>query len=111
MEIIIQATPEAATEIAARLIARRLKEKPDAVLGLATGSTPLLLYRALIAMKLDIPKAIVRPFLPKNRRQTDFVFSDTSSERSRIWPSASSAPGFSIPIEPWRSNFIVVFQR
>ena len=41
MEIIIQPTPEAATAIAARLIARLLKEKPDAVLGLATGSTPL----------------------------------------------------------------------
>jgi glucosamine-6-phosphate deaminase len=53
MEIIIQPTPEAATRIAARIIARLLREKPDAVLGLATGSTPLLLYRELIAMKLD----------------------------------------------------------
>jgi len=53
MEIIIQPTPEAATSVAARIIARLLKEKPDAVLGLATGSTPLLLYRELIAMKLD----------------------------------------------------------
>ena len=53
MEIIIQPTPEAATKIAARIIARLLREKPDAVLGLATGSTPLLLYRELAAMKLD----------------------------------------------------------
>ena len=53
MEIIIQPTPEAATKIAARIIARLLRETPDAVLGLATGSTPLLLYRELIAMKLD----------------------------------------------------------
>lgn len=53
MEIIIQPTPEAATKIAARMIARLLREKPNAVLGLATGSTPLLLYRELIAMKLD----------------------------------------------------------
>ncbi len=53
MEIIIQPTAEAATSVAARLIARLLREKPDAVLGLATGSTPLLLYRELIAMKLD----------------------------------------------------------
>ena len=53
MEIIIQPTPEAATNVAARIIARLLREKPDAVLGLATGSTPLLLYRELIAMKLD----------------------------------------------------------
>jgi glucosamine-6-phosphate deaminase len=53
MEIIIQPTPEAATSVAARIIARLLREKPDAVIGLATGSTPLLLYRELIAMKLD----------------------------------------------------------
>ncbi|MEI6075503.1 MAG: glucosamine-6-phosphate deaminase [Verrucomicrobiota bacterium] len=53
MEIIIQPTAEAATSVAARTIARLLREKPDAVLGLATGSTPLLLYRELIQMKLD----------------------------------------------------------
>lgn len=53
MEIIIQQTPEAATKIAARIIARLLWEKPNAVLGLATGSTPLLLYRELIAMQFD----------------------------------------------------------
>jgi glucosamine-6-phosphate deaminase len=53
MEIIIQPTPEAAAEIAAELIADLLRKKPGAVLGLATGSTPLLLYRKLIAMKLD----------------------------------------------------------
>ena len=53
MEIIIQPTAEAATSVASRIIARLLKEKPNAVLGLATGSTPLLLYRALIDMQLD----------------------------------------------------------
>lgn len=53
MEIIIQDTPEAATDIAARMIARLLSKKPDAVLGLATGSTPLDLYQVLIGMDLD----------------------------------------------------------
>jgi glucosamine-6-phosphate deaminase len=53
MEIVIQPTQEAATSIAARLIARLLNTKPNAVLGLATGSTPLLLYRELAQMKLD----------------------------------------------------------
>jgi glucosamine-6-phosphate deaminase len=53
MEIIIQATPEAASEIAARIVARLLREKPHAVLGLATGSTPLRLYRELVQRKLD----------------------------------------------------------
>ncbi|HVU07195.1 MAG TPA: glucosamine-6-phosphate deaminase [Verrucomicrobiae bacterium] len=53
MEIIIQRTPKIATDIAADLIAGLLRKKPTAVLGLATGSTPLLLYRKLVAMKLD----------------------------------------------------------
>jgi glucosamine-6-phosphate deaminase len=53
MEIIIQPDAESATAVATRMIARLLREKPDAVLGLATGSTPLLLYRALVEMKLD----------------------------------------------------------
>ena len=47
MEIIIQPTPEDASLIAARHIARVVREKPRAVLGLATGSTPLPMYREL----------------------------------------------------------------
>lgn len=53
MEVIIQPTAEASAEVAARIIARQLREKPGAVLGLATGSTPLSLYRILIEMQLD----------------------------------------------------------
>jgi glucosamine-6-phosphate deaminase len=56
MEIIIQPTTGDAAGVAARIIARLLLEKPDAVLGLATGSTPLPLYQALIAMDLDWSK-------------------------------------------------------
>ncbi len=53
MEIIIQPTPEAASAIAARIVAQTLQRKPNAVLGLATGSTPLLLYRELIRLQLN----------------------------------------------------------
>ena len=53
MEIIIQPTAEAATAIAARLMARVIREKPAAVLGLATGGTMENLYRELVAKKLD----------------------------------------------------------
>jgi glucosamine-6-phosphate deaminase len=53
MEIIIQSTPEAASAVAARIVARLIREKPGVVLGLATGSTPLRLYRELVQMKLD----------------------------------------------------------
>ena len=53
MEIIIQPTPAAATSVAARLLAGLIRQKPAAVLGLATGNTPLLLYRELIALQLN----------------------------------------------------------
>jgi glucosamine-6-phosphate deaminase len=53
MEIIIQPTQAGATIVAARIIGSLLRKNPRAVLGLATGSTPLSLYRELIAMKLD----------------------------------------------------------
>lgn len=50
MEIIIQPSADAASQIAARHIARLVREKPNAVLGLATGSTPLAMYRELVRM-------------------------------------------------------------
>lgn len=50
MEIIIKENGQAASEAAARVIARLVHEKPNAVLGLATGSTPLMLYRELIRL-------------------------------------------------------------
>lgn len=53
MEIIIQPTAEASAEIGARIIRKLLKDKPDAVIGLATGSTPVSMYRKLIGMNLD----------------------------------------------------------
>jgi glucosamine-6-phosphate deaminase len=53
MEIIIQPTPEAASRVAAAIVAGVMRSKPNPVLGLATGQTPLRLYRELIAMRLD----------------------------------------------------------
>src|SRR5688572_24947571 len=50
MEIIIQPTPDAASIIAARLIAKLIRSKPDCVLGLATGSTPIATYKELIRL-------------------------------------------------------------
>lgn len=47
MEIIILPTAEEASEVAARLVARQVLEKPHSVLGLATGSTPCRLYQSL----------------------------------------------------------------
>jgi glucosamine-6-phosphate deaminase len=53
MEIVIQPTAAAATAVASRLFAKIIREKPAAVLGLATGGTPLALYRELVAQQLD----------------------------------------------------------
>lgn len=50
MEIIIKENGQAASEAAARVVARLVSEKPTAVLGLATGSTPLTLYKELIRL-------------------------------------------------------------
>lgn len=50
MEIIIQPSAEAASLIAARHVARLVRDKPNAVLGLATGSTPLAMYQELVRM-------------------------------------------------------------
>ncbi|MEI6561750.1 MAG: glucosamine-6-phosphate deaminase [Verrucomicrobiota bacterium] len=50
MEIIITPDPASASKEAARFLAALLRKKPHAVLGLATGGTPLPLYRELIRM-------------------------------------------------------------
>ena len=50
MEVIISPDSTSASKEAARFLAAIIRKKPDAVLGLATGSTPLPLYRELIRM-------------------------------------------------------------
>lgn len=52
MEVIITKDPESASKLVARQIAELIGKKSDAVLGLATGSTPLGLYRELIRLHL-----------------------------------------------------------
>ncbi len=50
MEVIIKENPEAAGKTAASIVLGQLRRKPDSVLGLATGHTPLVLYRELISL-------------------------------------------------------------
>ncbi len=50
MEVNITKEASTASNLAAKRIARLVRTKPDAVLGLATGSTPLGLYEELIRM-------------------------------------------------------------
>lgn len=49
MQIVILDTPEQVANYGADRFADQLNNKPDSVLGLATGSTPIALYSALIA--------------------------------------------------------------
>jgi glucosamine-6-phosphate deaminase len=49
MEVIIRTSPEEAAELTSRLIAARLRTKPDLVLGLATGRTMERVYDRLVA--------------------------------------------------------------
>ncbi len=53
MEVVIKDTYEAMSAAAAREVAGALNAKPNAVLGLATGSTPLGLYKELIRLHRD----------------------------------------------------------
>ena len=50
MEVIIQSSYEEISKAAANVIAEIINSKPNAILGLATGSTPLGLYKELIRM-------------------------------------------------------------
>lgn len=50
MEIIIQPDSRLASRLAAKIVAGVVREKPHAVLGFATGQTPLELYRVLAGM-------------------------------------------------------------
>lgn len=53
MEILVQETVGDMSRVAAKLVARALNAKPNAVLGLATGSTPLGLYKELVRLHHD----------------------------------------------------------
>jgi len=53
MEVLIRENQEVGCLLAAKIIARLVREKPNAVLGLATGRTPLRLYQELIRLHRD----------------------------------------------------------
>ncbi|HYC56858.1 MAG TPA: glucosamine-6-phosphate deaminase [Candidatus Binatia bacterium] len=50
MRVVIEESYEAMSKVAACMVADLVREKPDCVLGLATGSTPLGLYDELVRM-------------------------------------------------------------
>src|SRR2546421_10282494 len=50
MEVIVQSNYAAMSRVAAQIVAELLNTKPNAVLGMATGSTPLALYQELVRL-------------------------------------------------------------
>jgi len=50
MEVIVQPDYEQMSKVAAQIVVRILNTKPNAVLGMATGSTPLGLYQELVRL-------------------------------------------------------------
>ena len=76
MEIIVCKTKEEASRKAAALVAALVKKNPKAVLGLATGSTPIPLYTELIA--LNKAKKISFKGLPPTHDQSYRYFMDTN---------------------------------
>ncbi len=53
MDIIVRDTYQEMSQYAAQVIARQIKSKPNCVLGLATGGTPIGTYQELIRMHRD----------------------------------------------------------
>lgn len=61
-EVVIVADPRSAGRLVAREIAGLIRANPEAVLGLATGSTPLPVYEALPGLLVDLDVSRVRGF-------------------------------------------------
>lgn len=53
MEVIIQESEQDSCVLAARIVASHVRAKPDAVLGLATGTTPIPFYQELVRLYLE----------------------------------------------------------
>jgi glucosamine-6-phosphate deaminase len=83
MEVIVKDNYDEMSTLAAQLIAKVVREKPDCVLGLATGSTPVGTYKELIRMHkeegLDFSRVVTFNLdeyigLPPEHDQSYFYF-------------------------------------
>jgi glucosamine-6-phosphate deaminase len=110
-EVVIVDTADAAGELAADAIENLVASKPDAVLGLATGSTPLTTWRALAARRLDLSR--VRGFaldeyvgLPPGHPQSyRAVITREVVEPLGLTPSLVRVPADEGPIELAGENY------
>ena len=56
MQVILCKNYDEISKKAAEIVAEQIEKKPNSVLGLATGSSPVGMYRELAAMNLDFSK-------------------------------------------------------
>jgi glucosamine-6-phosphate deaminase len=101
MEVVIVGSHDDAGSLAARLIAGTVRRKPSAVIGLATGSTPLPIYRALadeVGRGLDV--SLVSAFAldeyvgipPSHPASYHTAITETVVEPLRLNPSRVTVP-------------------
>lgn len=69
MEVVI-ATHDEIAELAAGAIEKLLQSRPDAVLGLATGSSPLPIYDELVRLHAEEGLSFDRAKAPRPTRST-----------------------------------------
>ena len=104
-EVVIVESADAAGEVAADAIEQLVRSNPSAVLGLATGSTPLTTWRALAARGLDLSR--VRGFAldeyvglePGHPESYRSVITREVVEPLGLTPSLVRVPADSGPIE------------
>lgn len=104
-EVVIVRDAAAAAELVAESILETLADKPDLVLGLATGSSPLDVYAAIASHRADLSQ--VRGFaldeyvgLPKNHPQSYRAVIDREVVRPLgLSPERVHVPGEDGPIE------------
>ena len=110
-EVVIVESADAAGEVAADAIENLVRSKPDAVLGLATGSTPLTTWRALAARRLDL--SAVRGFAldeyvglePGHPESYRSVITREVVEPLGLTPSLVRVPADEGPLELAGSNY------
>lgn len=110
-EVVIVESADAAGELAADIIEHLVTGKPDAVLGLATGSTPLTTWRSLASRGLDLSS--VRGFaldeyvgLPADHPESyRSVITREVVEPLGLSPSLVRVPADSGPIELAGENY------
>jgi glucosamine-6-phosphate deaminase len=79
LNLLIVKNDEEMSQAAAELVLRQLAKRPDSVLGLATGGTPVGLYQQLCEKKADLSKAVTFNLdeyygLPRQHPQSFFQF-------------------------------------